>query len=420
VNDDNFCTTTQAEKKGDSMKKFCISKMSCMIFIFCAATATASPAQILTTMHSFSGGDGVNPYAGLVQGTDGNFYGTASGGGANLEGTVFKITPGGMLTTLHSFCSQPGCTDGNFPQAGLVQATDGNFYGTTAYGGTNGNYGTVFKITPSGTLTTLYSFNGTDGAAPFAGLVQASDGNFYGTTDFGGANGDGTVFKITPSGTLTTLYTFCAQGGECTDGADPNGLVQASDGNFYGTTWSGGDNGYGTVFKITPSGTLTTLYPFCSQPGCTDGSHPTAGLVQAADGNFYGTTAFGGANDYGTVFKISGGALSILHSFQGYPNDGSDPFAALVQATDGNLYRTTTGGGANLYGTLFKITPNGTLTTLHSFQGYPNDGSDPSAALVQATDGNLYGTTTGGGANLHGTVFRLVTVRVCVVCPSVE
>jgi uncharacterized repeat protein (TIGR03803 family) len=198
------------------------------------------------------------------------------------------------FTTLHSFDN----TDGSNPN-GLVQATDRNLYGTTYLGGANagcGYYygcGTVFKISPNGTLTALHTFDGADGEYPAAGLVQATDGNFYGIVSAGGANGAGTVFKITSTGTLTTLYSFCSQGG-CPDGELPEAaLVQATDGNLYGTSFGGGANGSGTVFEITPSGTLTTVYSFCAQSGCTDGSGPV-GLVQANDGNLYGTTAYGG------------------------------------------------------------------------------------------------------------------------------
>src|ERR1035437_8809971 len=196
------------------------------------------------------------------------------------------------LTTIHRFCSQSGCPDGSDPFAGLVQATNGDLYGTTLSGGTSGTNtnGTVFKITPGGTLTTLYSFcsqtNCTDGADPYAGLVQAANGNFYGTTYYGGTNHRGTVFKITQGGTLTTLYSFCSQT-NCTDCEGPlAGLVQAANGDFYGTTQYAGANGGGTAFKITPGGTLTTLYSFCSQTNCTDGADPYAGLVQAANGDF--------------------------------------------------------------------------------------------------------------------------------------
>jgi uncharacterized repeat protein (TIGR03803 family) len=312
--------------------------------------------------------DGADPFSGLlVQGTDGNFYGTTELGGLTNGdcilrscGTVFKITPSGTLTTLYDFCSQPACADGDEPRAGLVQGTDGNFYGTTQGGGTarqgGSAFGTVFKITPSGTLTTVYSFCSqtlcTDGDFPTAGLIQASDGNFYGT-NYGGVYGDGTVFKVTPRGTLTTLVSF--------DGTDGNypyaGVTQGTDGNFYGTTYyggtkcGGGSGGCGTVYKITPSGTLTTLYSFGS-------GHPEEGLVQATDGNFYGTTHTGGASGDGTIFKItSSGALTTLYTFcsQSSCTDGGTPTTALVQDTDGKLYGTTTGGGTNGYGTVFSL-----------------------------------------------------------------
>src|ERR1035441_6913890 len=288
---------------------------ACAVLVLCATTAIALPAQTLTTLYSFCSQsrctDGDGPRAGLVQTTNGDLYGTTAAGGANrLGGTVFKITPGGTLTTLYSFCSQTNCTDGSNSFAGLVQAANGDLYGTTGDGGANG-YGAVFKITPSGTLTTLYNFcsqtNCTDGAGPQAGLVQAANGNLYGTTSSYPFNTGGTIFKITPSGTLTTLYSFCSQSG-CTDGEGPRaGLVQATNGDFYGTTDGGGSNNGGTVFKITPSGTLTTLYTFCSQSGCTDGASPNAGLVQDTNGDFYGTTSAGGANGGGTVFRLSVG-----------------------------------------------------------------------------------------------------------------
>ena len=318
------------------MRKLSLSKrMIWTVFVFCAATAIASPAQTLTTLYSFCSqtncADGSMPEAGLVQATDGNFYGTTSGYGSSGLGTVFKITPSGTLTTLHSF----DFSDGAHPSAGLIQATDGNFYGTAGAGANS--HGTIFKITPSGRLSTLYSFcpqypNCPDGSDPSAGLIQATDGNFYGTTVDGGANcepvGCGTVFKITPSGTLITLYSFCSQT-NCADGANPYaGLIQATDGNFYGTTSGFATGTNSTVFKITPSGTLTTLYTFCSQPNCADGSNLHAGLIQATDGNFYGTTVYGGANGDGTVFKITpNGTEAVLYSFCSQANctDGGHP-----------------------------------------------------------------------------------------------
>ena len=228
--------------------------------------------------------DGGQPSAGLVLGIDTNFYGTTVNGGTSGSGTVFKITSAGTLTPLWNFT---GGTDGGNPQAGLVQGTDSNFYGATFGGGLNGS-GTVFKISSAGTLTTLHSFAGSaDGSQPFAGLVQGGDGNFYGTTFSGGASGLGAVFKITSAGTLTPLWNFT--GG--TDGAQPEaGLIEGGDGNFYGTTFSGGASGLGTVFKITPVGTLTPLWNFS---GGTYGANPEAGLVEGSVSNFYGTTTAG-------------------------------------------------------------------------------------------------------------------------------
>ena len=330
-----------------------------------AATAMALPAQTFTTLHSFDGGDGQNPQAAvLVQGIDGNLYGTVASGGTYSGGAVFKITPSGTFTTIYNFCSQSGCSDGKYPLAGLVQATSGYVYGTTAGGGANGGAncasypgcGTVFRIAPSGgsTFETLYSFcvqsGCTDGANPVGTLVKAASGDLYGTTNAGGANcvvhgGCGTVFKITPSGTLTTLYSFCPQSG-CADGAGLEvGLVQATNGDFYGTT-EGGGAGNGTVFRITPSGTLTMLHSF----GGTDGSTPWAGLVQATSGYLYGTTEIGGANGAGTVFRIApsgGSTFKTLYSFcaQSGCTDGFKPLAGLVQATNGNFYGTTFYGG---------------------------------------------------------------------------
>ena len=414
--------------KWSALRKLSFAKMGGIFFVFCVATAIASPAQstLFTSLESFNGANGSGPgFVSLVRGDNGNFYGTTGFGGANDHGTVFKVTPTGELSTLYSFCAQTNCTDGALPSAGLVLGRDGNFYGTTSGGGAYLYYGTVFKITPVGALTTLHSFQAypTDGDAPVAALVQGSDGNFYGTTELGGSGTFGTVFKITPSGVLTTLYNF-------SDGAHGwypyAGLVQGSDGNFYGTTFSGGAYsdycgypGCGTAFKITPAGELTTLYSFCAQPGCADGSGPWAGVVQAGDGNFYGTTYAGGAGFVGTVFKLTlAGSLTTLHSFcaQGGCPDGEQPYAGLVQASDGNFYGTTSTGGAYFYyGTVFKVTPAGELTTLHSFDG--NDGSEPWGGLVQAPDGFFYGTTSGGGAyGNDGTIFRVGVVRPCVVC----
>ena len=436
----------------------------------CGTVFKITPTCALSTLHIFSYMDGAFPDGGLVQDTDGNFYGTTFYGGGNGFGTGVQITPSGTLTTLYSFCSTrllpgrriprcgagpryrweilrdnglgrgqelgqvfsitaggtlatlhsfDGLTEGADPIAGLIQGTDGDFYGATDGGASNACFagcGTIFKITPSGTLTTLISFDVDErnGSCPYAALIEGSDGKYYGTTIHGGVNnGNGTVFSITAGGTLTTLHTFHG-----TDGSWPFGaLVQGTDGNFYGATWLGGTGGCaegcGTVFKITPSGTLTTLHSF----DLTDGYEPYAGLVQSTNGNFYGTTFYGGAKGDGTVFEITPtGTLKTLYSFcsQSGCADGSLPAAGLVRATDGNLYGTTSQGGAYLSiclydnepagcGTIFEITPSGTLTTLYSFNG--PDGDLPYGTLVQDTNGELYGTTQLGGN--FGSIFSL-------------
>jgi uncharacterized repeat protein (TIGR03803 family) len=393
----------EAARKGGNRTKLNWMTRACGVFLLWATAAASLPAQTFTTLFNFDGMNGMGPSAGLVQGTDGNFYGTTEFGGANNAcptgcGTVFKITPCGALTTLHSF--EYG---GFLPVAGLVQGASGDFYGTTLYGGTNSSEcagsscGTVFKISSSGILTTLHTFVGMDGFSPWGTLVQGTDGNFYGTTEFGGASDScggfhcGTVFQISPSGTLTTLHSF-----DRTDGFEPvAALIQASDGSFYGTTMSGGGSencvyGCGTVFEITPSGTLTTLHSFRA----TDGSYPSGALVQAANGDVYGTTGQGGTSvacdgdPCGTIFRITpSGALTTLLSFD--DTDGEYPYAGLVQATEGNFYGTTLGG------TAFTITPGGRLTTLFNFDG--TDGESPYGGLIQATDGSFYGTTYIGG-----------------------
>ncbi len=384
--------------------------------VFYAGTVIVARAQTFTTLVNLNDTNGAFPFAGLIEGTNGDFYGTTLRGGTNITnctngcGTIFKMTGRGQLSTLYSFCQKPGCTDGSYPYSALVEGSNGSFYGTTFQGGLSGD-GTVFKVSGTGATTTLHSFSGSDGEDPYGGLILGSDGNLYGTTLFGGANSYGTVFKLTPAGALTTLYSFCAKS-DCADGQFPYaGLIQASNGNFYGTTTAGGAHSVGTVFEITPTGTLTTLYTFCSLANCTDGYFPYAGLIEATDGNLYGTTYYGGAYTScgigigcGTVFRITpAGTLTTLHSFDG--TDGQYSFAGLVQATDGNLYGTTYTGGANGDGTIFEITLTGTLTTEHSFAG--TDGDFPVAGVIQATNGDLYGTSAFGGPDNDGTLFSL-------------
>jgi uncharacterized repeat protein (TIGR03803 family) len=396
-------------------------------FVFCAVPAITSHAQTLTTLHTFCSqqncADGLNPGAGLIQASDGNLYGSAEQGGDYQNcvygcGTLFKITPGGAFSTLYSFCPHWPCSDGTLPSSSLLQATDGNLYGSTLAGGVGScdysgdpGCGTIFKITMGGTLTTLHTFctqqNCSDGAGPSA-VIQASDGTFYGTTINGGAYGPsygaGTVFKITPAGVFTTLYNFCPGYPNCPDGISPTSpLVLGTDGSFYGTTGFGGLNNGGTIFKISAGGALTTIYSFPYN------YYPEGGLVQGTDGNFYGVTMSGGAGDGGTVFKVTpGGVFTTLHEFDIQPGDGEEPMAALIQGTDGSFYGTTSTGGNGA--TLFTITPTGNLTTLYTFcTQYPScpDGNEPFGRLLQAANGTLYGTTyLGGGANgNYGTVF---------------
>ena len=357
--------------------------------------AVATPSTAFSTLVNFSGANGDAPSSGITLGSDGNFYGTTQFGGANNVGTVFELTPSGTLTTLHSFDN----TDGSSPFGGLVQASNGNFYGNTLSG--TGSNGTLYRITPQGAFTSLVSFSSSGqnyGADPIGTLVQATDGNLYGVT--AGMSGvvSPTVFRISLSGTLTTLHTF-----DPGEGTGPqSGLLQASDGNFYGTL-EGNDvsSQPGLVFKMTPSGAVTPLYIFCQQQNCADGISPTAPLIQGTDGNLYGT-AEDGPSQHGLVFKLTlGGAYSILYAFD--EADGASP-NGLLQATDGNFYGTTKAGGPAAAGTLFQLTPTGSLTTLHAFDG--SDGVSASGSLIQGPDGALYGTTQQGGASDQGTVFR--------------
>jgi uncharacterized repeat protein (TIGR03803 family) len=362
-------------------------------------------AQTLQTLYSFQGTDGAQPEAGLVQGSDGNFYGTAAYGGAADMGTAFKITPAGLLTTLVTFTNDNGAN----PYAGLVQALDGSFYGTTSKGGAI-NAGTVFKITSDGALTTLVSFYSTNGSRPYAELVRVSDGNFYGTTY--GSGGTGTLFRMTTNGAIT-MQVFA----ESSDSP----LVQGTNGDLYGTTPSGGPTADGTVFKLTTNWVVTNLASF-NYSSVYLPAQPEAGLVQGNDGNFYGTTVIGGLTasphgfgsvDAGTVFMITpDGVKTTLVSFEN--TNGTAPLAELVQGSDGNFYGTTQSGGAGYdysqdnygFGTIFKMTPGGVLTTLFSFS--KTNGAYPEAKLLFGSDGNLYGTTSAGGANNMGTIFRFL------------
>lgn len=318
----------------------------------CGTLYKITPRGFLTTVLSFCQtldcGDGSGPGGAFVLDKNGDFYGTTGAGGTNNAGTVYRIYVGGVVPILVSLYSFTGTTDGGSPQ-GLMEANDGNFYGVTFQGG-SGDHGTVFKISHAGRLWTLYNFcaqggnNCPDGSFPSAGLMQASDGNLYGTTLQGGGNKCGTVFRISTAGAFSTLHDF-----NRADGCGPVAvLIQGNDGNIYGTTNRGGSHGLGTIFKISLAGKFTSLYSFCSESNCADGQEPAAGLIQGTDGNFYGTTSHGGVTGKvfktGTMYQITpAGTLTTLHNFDG--TDGFQP-EWLLQGTDGSFYGITSNGGS--------------------------------------------------------------------------
>ncbi len=398
----------------------------------------AAVAEPLSTLADFNL-TGTRPYipTSIVQGSGGAFYGTTNAGGRSDDcgvsrgvnygcGTLFKMAPNGIMLTLVNLNNKTGSEPSD-----LVEGADGNFYGTMTYGGDG--EGTVFKMTPAGTFTTLASFNNIDDSYVTLGvnnkpsrLVKGNDGNFYGTTNAGGSSrkctyasgvnlGCGTVFKVTPSGNLTTLINFNGSNGAYPSG----GLIQGSDGNLYGTTIRGGSSnqchrglldGCGTIFKITPQGTLVTLISF---DRTNNGAYPQTALTEGSDGNLYGTTTFGGSA--GTIFKVAPkGRLTTLNFL---PSTTFDP---LVEGSDGNFYGTTFSGGSShacdyigiqyLCGTIFKMSPNGNLNTIVNFNA--DNGAYPSSLVRGNVDGNLYGTTQGGGNFGYGTTFKVSSIPI--------
>jgi uncharacterized repeat protein (TIGR03803 family) len=387
------------------------------------------PEPPMQVLYSFELEDvhGYLPIGGVTLDHQGNLYGTTLWDAGWNGGTIFRLPPNGVLSTLYSFgtlTNENGeALDGCHPMAPLVQGKDGAFYGTTQSGGQYG-LGVVFKLTSAGTLTTLASLNGTNGVAPVAGLTLGNDGNFYGTTEAGGASlaldtdgsfiGYGTVFKATPSGQLTTLISFNG-----TNGATPyGGLTLGNDGNFYGSTLAGGSSfklggdpqlstlgTYGTIFKMTPRGELTTLVSF----GGTNGVGPQGTLALGMDDEFYGAVmAIMGDRTitHGALFRVtSQGTLTLLHSFSG-GTDGSSPQGGLMRGMDGNFYGTTISGGEYDAGIAFRMTPTGIFTPLCSFTG-GIDGRAPMSGLIQGPDGCFYGSTSSGGTGRGGTIYKL-------------
>jgi uncharacterized repeat protein (TIGR03803 family) len=378
-----------------------------MVLVLPLVAPDASQVQTFTVLYTFKSTlKGEQPDATLTMDSAGNLYGTTQYGGAKGGfGTVFKLDTTGKETVIRSFAGTPDAED---PYAGLTRDQTGDLYGTTLYGGTQGGFGTVFKL-HAGSETILHSFAGTpDGEDPRSVLLRDAAGNLYGTTQYGGTNGGfGTIFQLDPAGKLTLLHSFAGT----PDGEDPySGVLRDKAGNLYGTTQYGGTNGgFGTVYKLTAKGKLTLLHSFAGTP---DGVNPFAGLLMDAAGNLYGTTYYGGTNGgFGTVYKLTAkGKLTLLHSFAGMP-DGQNPYARLIRDSAGNLYGTTFYGGTSGYGSVFELTAAGKLTILHSFSGSA-DGGHPIAGLILDKAGNLYGTTSDGGDlkcgfSGCGTVFKI-------------
>jgi uncharacterized repeat protein (TIGR03803 family) len=377
-------------------------------FLVCGLTlslADSAQARSFRVLHAFlDGADGASPDAPMIEDAAGNLFGTALQGGAGNDGVVFEIAANGAESVLYSF---KGGTDGDKPQAGLIEDASGNLYGTTYFGGPSCNCGTVFRLAPNGTETVLYAFrDGNDGENPQAGLIADGAGNLYGTATGGGTSGNGTVFKLAPNGTFTVLHSFT--GGS--DGDYPQaGLIMDRKGNLYGTASRGGTNDDGTVFRISAHGKFSVLHAFGDG---NDGVNPVAALIEDKAGNLYGTTRLGGGigcfdGGCGTVFRLApDGAETVLYAFTG-GSDGGEPYAGVTADGKGNLYGTTiTGGSPDGYGTAFRIATDGTFKVLHTFTG-PKDGEYPNAGLILGNSGELYGTTYAGGAHIWGTVFTL-------------
>jgi|HubBroStandDraft_6_1064221.scaffolds.fasta_scaffold04869_6 uncharacterized repeat protein (TIGR03803 family) len=367
---------------------------------FAIASTQSANAQTFTVLYKFNGSAGANPYGNVVLDGSGNIYSTTANGGSFNKGVVFKLDSAGTETVLHNFNG----TRGSLPLAGLLRNTDGALFGTTWSGGSSGE-GVVFKLSKSGGETILHTFAGgtMDGASPWGGLIQDSDGNSYGTTNAGGTSNWGTVFKISKSGVETVLHSF--NGGQ-SDGEFPyyTNLVRDSEGNLYGITSAGGGDNRGVVYKLNKSGKLTVLHSFLG--GTNDGCTPYGTPVMDADGNLYGTTYKCGSANEGVIWKLAkNGKETVLHNFTGGSSDGAYPYAGVIMDAKGNFYGDTAYGGSSNDGTVFELNNKGKLKVLHSFDG--TDGASPIGGLIQDSKGTLYGTAYAGSAGNYGTVWKL-------------
>lgn len=373
-----------------------------------AVVIPRAQAQTFKVIHSFTGGsDGGNPLDGFIADSAGNLYGTTNAGGASGYGVVFKITKSGVQSVLYSFV---GGTDGEFPEGGLIRDKVGNLYGTTTAGGGVENSGIVFMVSAAGVEQVLYTFpGGTNGATPQAGLAIDAEGNLYGTTTAGGANGNGIVFKLTKKGTQwteTVLYTF----GTGTDGAIPVAGVILRGTSLYGTTSAGGAYGYGTIFQLTRSGAAWTETIVHNFDDGDDGAVPYGGLIADKLGNLYGAATEGGSGGGGTIYELSPASgswtFNVIYSNPGWGISGS--FRNVALDASGNLYGTTHCDGANDAGTIYKLTPasgSWTYTSLYVFEGGSDGLYSFSNPLLEA--GHLFGTTKQGGGDGDGVVWEI-------------
>lgn len=390
-----------------------------LFFLCCGHLAAVRGQTNYQRLQSFGGLSGSQPYSTLIESTNGILYGTTSSGGSNNRGTVFSVMKDGSdFRVLHSFSTNGG--SGTRPVAGVIEGSDGVLYGTTSSRGSNGNHGTVFKLNKNGSgYLTLWHFSGGgDGRIPQAGLIEGNDEMLYGTTYGGGVSDPGTVFKVGKDGSgKSVLHRFEGTA----DGKFPWArLLEGSDGALYGTTFSGttGSSLPGTIFKLNKDGgSYGVLHYF----DYGDGFYPFGGLIEASDGALYGTTTGGGsAGNYGTVFKLNknGSGYGVIFSFTG---DGTAPRGSLAEGQDGALYGATYEGGIGTNGTVFKLNKDGSgYTVLHRFANNGGDGSSPHAGVLAASDGAVYGTTVVGGETNSGTVFKLFSSTPRIALASIS
>jgi len=417
MTDDSSSPTQELPKPFHPKRDFRGFWCSLTLILAMTAVPLLVPAPALSqdftdkVIYSFRGGaDGNEPlFSGVVPDKAGNLYGTTYSGGTYHYGTVFKLDPAGKETILYSFGNG---SDGKYLSAGVVLDPAGNIFGTTTEGGIRAIFcdkgcGTVFEIEPNGHERVLHAFTGgADGGLPTGRLVRDSEGNLYGTTELGGTSSNGTIYKIDASGTLTVLHSFTGQ----PDGQNPQGgVIRDSEGNLYGTTASGGTDNFGAVFKLDSTGQETVLYSFLGSSK-SDGEDPVAPLFRTANGDLYGTTFLGGVEGLGTAYKVDAdGNETNLHTFGNAQNDGTYPESPLISDSRGNLYGTTIQGGTYGLpgGVMYRITPQGDYSIVYNFGGKSN-GSAPAGPLLASPNGSFFGTTTSGGAAGPGTVYQIM------------